>query len=156
MRGPTMWSVGERELFAATVAKWRSGPFCVGAHGADAAAKTMERLLVDTVLLDCHSASISVRLKSALAFLDVMKQGPGALSSGHVSATLRAGVAAEGLAYAIAVGTLFNTTARYANALEFAVASGTEFDRAEGMLLKRGYAWGSSDPDEADPGPPRG
>ena len=70
----------------------------------------MERPLVDTVVVDCHSGSISVRLKSALAFLDIMTQGPGALPSGHVKATLRAGVAAEGLAYAIAVGTLFNTT----------------------------------------------
>jgi len=38
----------------------------------------MERPLIDTVLVDCHSASISVHLNSALAFLDIMTQGPGA------------------------------------------------------------------------------
>jgi hypothetical protein len=34
MRGPSMWSIGERELMAVMVAKWNSCPFCVGAHGA--------------------------------------------------------------------------------------------------------------------------
>jgi len=139
MRGPSMWSVGERELMAAMVAKWNSCPFCVGAHGA-IAAKTMERSLVDAVLADYHSAPISVRLKSALAFLEIMTQRPGDLSSEHAKATLHAGVAAEDLADAIAVGTLFNIITRYANALEFVVPSSKEFDRAAGMLLKRGYA----------------
>jgi len=138
MRGPSMWSVGERELMAAMVAKWNSCPFCVGAHGA-VAAKAMERSLVDAVLADYHSAPISVRLKSALAFLEIMTQRPGDLSSEHAKATLHAGVAAEDLADAIAVGTLFNIITRYANALEFVVPSSKEFDRAAGMLLKRGY-----------------
>jgi AhpD family alkylhydroperoxidase len=46
MRGPSEWSIGERELMAAMVAKWNSCPFCVGAHGA-VAAKTMEWPLVE-------------------------------------------------------------------------------------------------------------
>ena len=37
MRGPSAWSVSERELMAALVAKWNSCPFCLGAHGAVAA-----------------------------------------------------------------------------------------------------------------------
>ena len=34
MRGPSTWSVGERELMATLVAKWNSCTFCAGAHGA--------------------------------------------------------------------------------------------------------------------------
>lgn len=34
MRGPSEWSVAERELMAAMVAQWNSCPFCVGAHSA--------------------------------------------------------------------------------------------------------------------------
>jgi len=139
MRGPSTWSVGERELMAAMIAKWNSCPFCLGAHGA-VAAKTMERSLVDAVLADYRSAPISEHLQSALAFLEIMTQRPGDLSSGHAKTTLRAGVTAEGLADAIAVGTLFNIVTRYANTLAFVVPSGKEFDRAAGMLLKRGYA----------------
>jgi AhpD family alkylhydroperoxidase len=62
MRGPSTWSVGERELLAAMIAKWNSCAFCVGAHGA-VAAKTMERPLVDAVLADFRSAAISAPLR---------------------------------------------------------------------------------------------
>ena len=41
---------------------------------------------------------------------------------------------------AIAVGTLFNIITLYADALAFALPSADEFDRAAGVLLKRGYA----------------
>jgi AhpD family alkylhydroperoxidase len=71
MRGPSTWSIGERELMAAMVAKWNSCAFCVGAHGA-VAAKTMERPLVDAVLADFRSAPISGILKGALAFLEII------------------------------------------------------------------------------------
>lgn len=33
MRGPSLWSVGERELMAAMIAKWNSCAFCEGADG---------------------------------------------------------------------------------------------------------------------------
>jgi AhpD family alkylhydroperoxidase len=82
MRGPSMWSVGERELMAAMVAKWNSCAFCVGAHGA-VAAKTMERPLVDAVLADFRSAPISETLKGALAFLEIMTLRPMELSAEH-------------------------------------------------------------------------
>jgi len=139
MRGPSTWSIGERELMAAMVAKWNSCAFCVGAHGA-VAAKTMERPLVDAVLADFHSAAISEPLKGALAFLEIMTLRPMELSGEHARAALRSGTTAEALTDAIAVGTLFNIITRYADALDFAMPSAKEFDRAAGMLLKRGYA----------------
>ena len=139
MRGPSTWTVGERELMAAMVAKWNSCAFCVGAHSA-VAAKTMERSLVDTVLADPQSASISTALKGTLAFLEVMTLRPMELSAEHARSALRAGATPEGLKDAIAVGTLFSIITRYADALAFALPSATDFDRAAGMLLKRGYA----------------
>jgi hypothetical protein len=53
---------------------------------------------------------------------------------------LHAGVSAEALMDAIAVGALFSIVTRYADALDFAVPTADEFDRAASMLLKRGYA----------------
>jgi AhpD family alkylhydroperoxidase len=138
MRGPSTWSVGERELMAAMVAKWNSCTFCVGAHGA-VAAKTMERPLVDAVLADFRSAPISEALKGALAFLEIMTLRPMELSAEHAKAALRSDVTAAALKDAMAVGTLFNIITRYADALDFAMPSPKEFDRAAGMLLKRGY-----------------
>jgi len=138
MRGPSPWSVGERELMAAMVANWNSCAFCVGAHGA-VAAKTMERPLVDAVLTNFRSAPISKALKGALAFLEIMTLRPMELSAEHAKAALRSDVAAAALKDVMAVGTLFNIITRYADALDFAIPSPKEFDRAAGTLLKRGY-----------------
>lgn len=139
MRGPSAWSVGERELMAAMVATWNSCAFCVGAHGA-VAARTMEQPLVAAALADYRSAPISGTLKGALAFLEIMTLRPLELSGQHARAALRSGVTADALQDAIAVGTLFNIITRYADALDFAMPSAKEFDRAAAMLLKRGYA----------------
>ena len=139
MRGPSAWSIGERELMAAMVAKWNSCAFCVGAHGA-VAAKTMERPLVDAVLADFRSAPISEALKGALTFLEIMTLRPMALSAEHAKAALRSGMTVAALKDAVAVATVFNIITRYANALDFAMPAPLEFDRAASMLLKRGYA----------------
>ena len=139
MRGPSAWSVGDRELMAALVAKWNSCDFCVGAHGA-VAAKEIERFLVDTALADYRVAPISDGLKATLEFLEAMTLRPTELTSESAAAVFEAGVSAEALKDAIAVGAIFNIVVRYANALDFALPTANEFDRAASMLLKRGYA----------------
>jgi uncharacterized peroxidase-related enzyme len=139
MRGPSPWSVAERELMACMVAKWNACAFCVGAHGA-VAAKEMQRPVVDEAIFDFHTAPISGRLKSALAFLEVMTLRPKDLKAEHAEATLSAGVSPQALMDAIAVGALFGVVTRYADALDFALPAPAEFERAANMLLKRGYA----------------
>jgi len=95
MRGPSAWSVGDRELMAALVAKWNSCDFCVGAHGA-VAAKEIERSLVDTALADYRVAPISDGLKATLEFLEAMTLRPTELTSESAAAVFEAGVSAEG------------------------------------------------------------
>jgi uncharacterized peroxidase-related enzyme len=139
MRGPSPWSVAERELMACMVAKWNACAFCVGAHGA-VVAKEMQRPAVDEVISDYRTAPISGRLKSALAFLEVMTLRPKDLKAEHAKAALSAGVSSEALTDAISVAALFNIVTRYADALDFALPTSVEFERAANMLLKRGYA----------------
>jgi len=139
MRGPSPWSVAERELMACMVAKWNACAFCVGAHGA-VAAKEMQRSAVDEAVSDFSAAPISGRLKSALAFLEVMTLRPRDLKPEHVRAALDGGLSRQALTDVIAVGALFNIITRYADALDFAMPTPREFDRAANMLLKRGYA----------------
>jgi uncharacterized peroxidase-related enzyme len=139
MRGPSAWSVHDRELMAALVAKWNSCDFCVGAHGA-VAAKEIERSLVDTALADYRAALISDGLKATLEFLEAMTLRPTELTAQSAAAVFEAGVSAEALEDAIAVGAIFNIVTRYANAFDFALPTANEFDRAASMLLKRGYA----------------
>jgi uncharacterized peroxidase-related enzyme len=139
MRGPSKWSVGERELMAALVAKWNSCAFCTGAHSATAA-REMKRPAVDAALADFRTAPISEPFKAALAFLEIMTLRPVSLTAEDANTALRAGVSAEALTDAIAVGAMFNIVTRYADALDFAIPTSGEFDQAASMLLKRGYA----------------
>jgi uncharacterized peroxidase-related enzyme len=139
MRGPSRWSIGERELMAAMVAKWNSCAFCVNAHGATAAIE-MHRPPVDAALADYHTAPISGTLEATLTFLEIMTVRPNTLSAEDAKAVLRAGVGPDALIDAIAIGALFNIITRYADALNFAMLTTDEFDRAASMLLKRGYA----------------
>jgi uncharacterized peroxidase-related enzyme len=138
MRGSSMWSIGERELMAAMVAKWNSCAFCVEAHGA-VAAKEVPRPALDAALADFRTAPISEGLKATLAFLEVMTLRPMQLGAENAWDVLDAGVSAEALTDAIAVGALFSIVTHNANALDFALPTTNEFDRAAGMLLKRGY-----------------
>jgi alkylhydroperoxidase family enzyme len=64
---------------------------------------------------------------------------PAQLTAETARDVVAAGVSAEALTDAIAVGALFSIVTRYANALDFVLPTADEFDRAAGMLLKRGY-----------------
>jgi uncharacterized peroxidase-related enzyme len=139
MRGPSVWSVGERELMAAMVAKWNSCDFCVGTH--TAVAREAQGLLpVNAVLDDFERAPISDALKATLGFLRKLTLAPEALNGADARAVLDTGVTCEALVDAVAVAALFNITTRYADALGFALPTDLEFRRAAKMLLKRGYS----------------
>src|SRR5262245_3643543 len=138
MRGPSAWTIGERELMAAMVAKWNSCTFCLGAHRA-IAAKQLPTATVDDTLAEFQAAPIPNGLKGTLAFLEKMTLRPRDLAPEDARAVLRAGVTPGALTDAIAVASLFNIITRYADALDFAIPTAEEFDRAGKMLLKRGY-----------------
>lgn len=139
MRGPSGWSVSERELMAAAVASWNACPFCVGAHGA-IAIRGIDRSIVDAVLLDYRTAAVSGRFRGALVFIEKMTRAPRELTADDARAAFDSGLTVEDLKDAAAVAAIFNIITRYANALAFQVPSAEDFDKAAGMLLKRGYA----------------
>ena len=138
MRGTSAWTVGERELMAAMVAKWNSCTFCIGAHRATAV-HGVEAETVDACLSDYRSAPIPEPLRAALVFLETMTLRPAQLGPADAAAAMAAGVTREQLADAAAIGALFNIITRYSDALGFAIPSDAEFGKAARMLLKRGY-----------------
>jgi len=99
----------------------------------------MERPLVDALLTDYCSAPISEALRGCLAFLEVMTLRPMEQSAEHAKAALHSDLTAGALKDAMALGLLFNIITRYAGAVDFAMPSAKEFDRAASILLKRGY-----------------
>ena len=139
MRGPSGWSVSERELMASMVAHWLACPFCVGAHGA-IAVRGMDSALVEAVHDDYRTAQIPERLRATLVFLEKLTRTPDDLSVADARAVREAGVQPQELSDAAAVASIFNVIARYANALGFDIPTPEEFDKAAGMLLRRGYS----------------
>lgn len=139
MRGPSEWSVGERELMAAMVAHWNSCAFCVGAHRA-IAVRGIDPETVNACLADYRTAPIPERLRLTLLFLEAMTRDPDTLDARHAQAVFDAGVSRTQLSEAAAVAAVFNIITRYADALDFSIPTEREFDKAAGMMLKRGYS----------------
>jgi uncharacterized peroxidase-related enzyme len=138
MRGPSTWSVGDRELMAAYVSKMNDCPFCVGAHTATAARAYRNRDKVAAVLADPDSAPIDEGLRATLEMLGKLT-GEGTLTADDIRAVLSAGVSRQQIEDALAVSFAFNTTDRLANAFAFDVLSQEGFEAGAKYLLKRGY-----------------
>lgn len=138
MRGPSEWSIGERELMAAMVAAWNSCTFCVGAHRA-IAVRGIDPAVVHSCLIDYRSAPIGESLRATLSFLETMTREPDTVDSTLARAALDAGTSPAQLGDAAAVAAVFNIITRYADALDFTIPTQQDFDKAATMMLKRGY-----------------
>ncbi|PYI65489.1 hypothetical protein CVV68_18135 [Arthrobacter livingstonensis] len=138
MRGPSEWSVAERELMAAAVARRNSCAFCIGAHTA-VAMRGMDPQTVTAALEDPASAPISPYLRAAMAFNDKLTVDPGLMTADDARAALASGMTTQQLEDASAVAALFNIITRYADALNFSIPSDLDFGKSAGTLLKRGY-----------------
>lgn len=139
MRGPSEWTIGERELMAAMVAHWNSCDFCVGAHRA-IAVRGVDASTVDACLNDYRTAPIAEPLRATLQFLEAVTKQPGDVRAADARAAIVAGASKAQLVDAAAVSTVFNIITRYADALGFTIPTDTEFDKSATMMLKRGYA----------------
>ena len=138
MRGPSAWSIGERELMAALVAKWNACPCCADVHSVVAVTEVGKES-VEAVLSDYPSAPISAGLKATLAFLETMILRPAELTEWDARSVLASGVSEQSLADAIAVGTVFNLITRYVNALNFTIPTPHKLRRVADALLRSGY-----------------
>ena len=138
MRGPSAWTVGDRELMAAYVSKVNDSAFCIGAHTATASQAYRDGPRVAAVLADLDSAPVEEPLRATLRMLGKLT-AEGKLSPGDMREVLAAGVSAEQVEDALAVCAAFNTTDRLADAFGFEVLTPEGFAAGAKYLLKRGY-----------------
>jgi|SRR5579884_1289893 len=138
MRGPSTWSVAERELMAAYVSKLNDCPFCVGAHTATSARAFQDQALVDAVLADLDAAPIAEGLRQTLWMLGKLTRER-SLRPEDVRHVLAAGVSRQQVEDALAVCACFNVTNRLANAFGYQVLSPAGFHAGAKYLLQRGY-----------------
>jgi uncharacterized peroxidase-related enzyme len=138
MRGPSAWSVADRELMAAYVSKVNDSAFCIGAHSATAGQAYQDGAKVQAVLADLDSAPIEEGLRATLRMLGTLTR-EGKVGAGNMRQVLSAGVSREQVEDALAVCASFNTTDRLADAFGFEVLSPAGFEAGANYLLKRGY-----------------
>ena len=75
MRGPSAWSVGDRELMAAVVAQANRCAFCTQAHAAVARGAYGDDVRVAATLDDIESAKLDPRLRAVLRLLQKQARG---------------------------------------------------------------------------------
>jgi len=138
MRGPSAWSVGDRELMAAYVSKVNASVFCIAAHTATASQAYHDAPRVAAALADLDSAPVAEPLRATLRMLGKLTLA-GELAAADMREVLAAGVSPEQVEDALAVCTAFNTTNRLADAFGFEILNPEDFQAGAKYLLKRGY-----------------
>jgi uncharacterized peroxidase-related enzyme len=138
MRGPSAWSVADRELMAAFVAKTNQCEWCTKAHAAVAQGAYLDGARVSRVLSDFETAAIEEPLRATLRMLCKLTREQ-AVNAADMRAVLAAGVSREQIEDALAVCFSFNTIGRLADAFGFILPSPKAFEAGAKYLLERGY-----------------
>ena len=138
MRGPSEWSIGDRELMAAVVSKVNECAFCIGAHTATAAGAYHDRAKVAAVISDLETAPIEEPLRATLRMLRKLTR-EGGVTADDMRAVLAAGASRQEIEDALAVCCAFNTTNRLADAFGFSMLEPQGFEAGAKFLLSRGY-----------------
>ncbi|GAA5119846.1 carboxymuconolactone decarboxylase family protein [Pseudonocardia adelaidensis] len=138
MRGPSDWSVGDRELMAAYVSAVNESAFCIRAHTATASRAYQDAPRVAAVLADLESAPVAEPLRATLRMLGTLTR-EGTVGAEDMREVLAAGVSPQQVRDALAVCAAFTVTNRLADAFGFELLSPEGFEAGARYLLKRGY-----------------
>jgi AhpD family alkylhydroperoxidase len=138
MRGPSAWSVGDRELMAAFVSKVNDTEFCIKAHSAVAEQAYRDRTRVTAVLADLESAPIGEPLRATLRMLGKLTREH-TVDADDMRTALGAGGTRAQIEDALAVSLAFNVTDRLADSFAFSVPGPEAFEAGAKFLLARGY-----------------
>ncbi|WP_433561894.1 carboxymuconolactone decarboxylase family protein [Nocardia sp. CA-151230] len=138
MRGPSAWSVADRELMAAYVSKLNDSAFCIAAHTATAGQASADDGRVRAVLSDLDSAPVEEGLRATLRMLGTLTR-EGTVTAADMRKVLSTGVTPQQIEDALAVCAAFNTTNRLADAFAFELLTPAAFEAGAKFLLKRGY-----------------
>jgi AhpD family alkylhydroperoxidase len=150
MRGPSTWSIADRELMAAFIAKTNQCEFCIKAHSAVAQRAYGDGKSVSALLSDLDTAAIPQPLRATLLMLGKLtrespgspRTGPGpwgGVTADDMRAVLAAGASRQKIEDALAVCFSFNVIGRLADAFGFSIPGPDAFDAGAKYLLARGY-----------------
>jgi alkylhydroperoxidase/carboxymuconolactone decarboxylase family protein YurZ len=138
MRGPSEWSVGDRELMGASVSKMNECECCTKTHAGVAALAYQDEAKVSAVLADLETAPIEEPLRATLRMLRKLTREH-TVDAHDMGAVLAAGVSYEQIEDALAVCFTFNTVDRLSRTFGWFVSSRKAYRAGAKYLLARGY-----------------
>jgi uncharacterized peroxidase-related enzyme len=138
MRGPSAWSVADRELMGACVSQMNQCEVCTKTHAGVAELAYGDGAKVSAALADLETAPIDERLRATLRMLRKLTRGH-AVDADDMRAVLAAGVSRQQIEDALAVCFTFNTVDRLSRTFGWVVASPEAFQAGAKFLLSRGY-----------------
>lgn len=138
MRGPSSWSVGDRELMAAFVAKTNQCEFCTKAHTAVAQRAYGDGKTISALLSDLNTAGIEEPLRSTLLMLRKLTREH-TVNADDMRTVVNAGASRQQIEDALAVCFSFNVISRLADAFGFFVPGPVAFEAGAKYLLAHGY-----------------
>ena len=138
MRGPSAWSVGDRELMGASVSKMNECEVCTKTHAAVAALAYQDEAKVSAALVDLETAVIDEPVRATLRMLRKLTRDH-TVNADDMRAVLAAGVSREQIEDALAVCFTFNTVDRLSRTFGWVVSSPKAFEAGAKFLLARGY-----------------
>ena len=138
MRGPSNWSVPDRELIAAYVSKMNETEFCIAAHTATSSLAYDDGAKVSATLADLETAPLTEPLRATLRMLGKLTRED-TVDADDMRAVLAAGASEQQIKDGLAVAFAFNVTDRLADVFGFAVDDPEAINAGAKYLLARGY-----------------
>ncbi len=139
LRGPSSFTVAQRELIAAYVSGLNACDYCLGVHATTAAELGVDPSLLTSLLDDLDSADVESSMKPVLAFVRKLTLTPSKVTPADAEAVLRAGWDEPALHDATSVCALFSFMNRLVNGLGVTAGDGY-FSVSAKRLHAGGYA----------------
>ena len=139
MRGPSPFSVAERELIAAYVSGVNSCGYCHGVHTVAAEACGIATGVVPAAVADLDSAPVPENMRPVLRYADKLTRTPAELTRADADEVFAAGWDEHALHSTVMVCALFNFMNRMVEG--HGITAGAEYFALSGHRLKEvGYA----------------
>jgi AhpD family alkylhydroperoxidase len=138
MRGPSAWSVGDRELMGALVSQVNKCEVCTKTHATVATMAYQDEAKVSGALADFETAPLEKPLRATVQMLRKLTPEH-TVNADDMRAVLAAGASREQIEDALAVCFTFNTVDRLSRTFGWVVAGPKAFETGAKFLLARGY-----------------
>ncbi|HZA71528.1 MAG TPA: carboxymuconolactone decarboxylase family protein [Propionibacteriaceae bacterium] len=138
LRGPSEWSVGERELFAAATSQANACTFCADIHSRTATL-TLGSQVTPQIVEHADHADFRPQAKAMIRLIEKVSQYPDLVTTQDVDAVRAAGVSEAAIEDGLAICFAFNLINRLADAFEYDWDNERHRTQGARALVRFGY-----------------